>query len=240
MENYNCRYTRNIGVAAIGEEGQRRLRSGRVFVLGCGALGSVVAAYLTGAGVGSLTIADFDTISLSNLQRQVFYRTDQCGQSKLHTLAAHLRALNPEVDLHTVERRVECADLEALLDGVDLMVDASDNPQTKYMTDSVCRRLGVPYVLGGVSGMQGQVLTWLPGYPGYSDFFPDGDMAAGAPKGVLGPTPGTVASVQCAEALKYLAGIREGLLSGRLLLIDLLSMRFNEIKFDNFSKPECK
>lgn len=227
------RYARNISIEEIGLQGQERLCNSKVFILGCGALGSVVAAYLAGAGIGHITIADFDTIDISNLQRQIFYKTTQTGESKAQSLASHLRQLNPNINIQVIEKFIRPSDLEELLPGHDIMIDASDNPSTKYMTDNVSRRLEIPYILGGVLATRGQVMTWIPGTTPYSDFFPESDPEATpcSMAGVLGPAAGIIASIQAAEAIKFIAKSGK-LLTNRLLLIDTLTLQFSEICTD--------
>ena len=227
------RYARNISVEAVGQEGQRRLLDATVFVLGCGALGSVVASYLAGAGVGRLVIADFDTIDVSNLQRQTHYCEAEAGQSKVETLATRLRALNSEIEIQTVNRLITPALARELFADSDFIVDASDNPDTKYMIDSVCGDLGKPYVIAGVLGLGGQVMTHVEGTARYCDFFPESAGSTGYTPcsigGIIGPVAGIIGSIQALEAIKYLTGAGE-LLTNRLLIIDGEPLRFTQFQ----------
>lgn len=225
------RYSRNISVEGIGEEGQLQLLGARVFVLGCGALGSVAAAYLAGAGVGHITIADFDTVDISNLQRQLTFSEQDAGRKKASALEARLRQINSEVEIDSVDTLITPAKAEELFSRCDFILDASDNPDTKYMTDSVCRRLGLPYSIAGVLGLRGQVMTHVKGTAGYSDFFPESAGAGYTPcsiGGVLGPLTGIIGSIQALECIKYITKTGS-LLTDRLLLIDGRNMKFSEI-----------
>ncbi|MCM1293423.1 MAG: HesA/MoeB/ThiF family protein [Bacteroides sp.] len=225
------RYARNISVAPIGAEGQRRLLESSVFVLGAGALGSVVASYLVGAGVGRVIIADYDTIDISNLQRQIQYTEADAGRSKVLTLADRLRGLNSDVDVVAIEELVTPARAEALFAGNDFIIDASDNPDTKYMVDRVCHRLGLPYCIAGVLAMRGQVMTHVPGSTRYSDLFPESAGSGYTPcriGGIIGPMAGMAGSIQALEAIKYLTGAGQ-LLTDRLLIIDGENMTFTTL-----------
>lgn len=227
------RYARNIQVSGIGIEGQQKLLTSRVLILGCGALGSVVGAYLAGAGVGALTLVDFDTVDVSNLQRQFLFRERDAGRSKARMLAERLSERNSGVDIRVEERRIETSDARTLFPGHDFIVEATDNADTKYMVDSVCAELGLPYALGGVSEMRGQLMTHVPGSAHYVDFFPE--SGAGEPacmvRGVIGPMPGMVGSMLALEAIKFLTGSGR-LLTDRLLVIDGRTMQFVELKME--------
>lgn len=216
------RYARNISVSSIGIEGQQRLLDASVCVLGCGALGSVAASYLAGAGVGRITIVDFDTIDISNLQRQTHYATSQAGESKARTLAAHLRDLNPDVDIHVCETMVTHSNARDIFAGHDFIIDASDNPDTKYLTDEICAELQLPYSLAGVQSMHAQLMTCVPGSTRYSDIFPQSAGAGFTPcsiAGVLGPVAGIAACIQALEAIKHITGAGQ-LLTDKLLVAD--------------------
>ncbi len=224
------RYARNISVASIGQQGQRRLLDSTVFLLGCGALGSVVGSYLAGAGVGRLIVADFDTIDITNLQRQVHYREADAGLPKAETLAARLRALNASIVVEPVNQLITPDAARRLFADCDFIVDASDNPDTKYMIDSVCSELHKPYSIAGVLGLGGQVMTHVEGSSRYCDFFPDSAGAGFTPcsiGGIIGPVAGIIGSLQALEAIKFLTGAGE-LLTDRLLVFDGETLRFSE------------
>lgn len=222
------RYARNISVDSIGVEGQSRLLRARVFVLGCGALGSVVATYLAGAGVGRIILADFDTIDISNLQRQTHYCESEAGLSKVAVLARKLRELNSTIEVDEVEKLITPDRARLLFADCDFIVDASDNPDTKYMVDSVCAELRKPYSVAGVLGLRGQVMTHVEGTARYCDFFPESAGAGYTPcsvGGIVGPVAGVIASVQALEAIKYIAGAGS-LLTDSLLTFDGATMQF--------------
>ena len=232
------RYLRNINV--IGSEGQKRLSEADVFIIGCGALGGQVAMLLAVAGVGHIGIADFDTVDVTNLQRQLFFEESDAGCRKSETLARRMRALNSgiRVDVHVEMLRDSNAD--RLLDGYGFVVDATDNPASKYMIDDICLRLGLPACIGGVAGWRGQV-TCVRGKTGeenvsmrFADYFPrpygDPEMLPCMIEGVMGPAASVIASVQAAEVLKYLSGNGEPAFN-RLFTIDLATLRTDLLEF---------
>lgn len=227
------RYARQTVLADIGTEGQRRLLSASVGVVGCGALGSMVAMQLAGAGVGRIGICDFDTIDVSNLQRQLFFATGQCGQSKALVLAERMRALNPGVAVEPSTSFLTAATARQWLSQFDFIVEATDNASTKYLVDKVCDEIDKPCCIGGVWQFSGQVSTFLPGGVRYGDIFPeaaDESMTPCSAGGVIGGAAGVVASVQSVEAIKYLAEAGSPL-SGRMLMFDLLKGDFNTLTF---------
>lgn len=225
------RYARNIVVPAVGREGQARLLEAKVMMVGCGALGSVVASYLAGAGVGTLHLADFDTIDISNLQRQTRYGEEDAGKSKVETLAAGLRGLNSDVNISAYNGLITRDVARRLFAAVDFVVDATDNPDTKYMIDEVCVELGKPYSMGGVLAFGGQVMTHVEGTARYSDFFPQQSSGGFTPcsvGGIIGPVAGVIGSIQALEVIKYFTGAGN-LLTDRLLYFDGLKLRFLEL-----------
>lgn len=220
----SIRHSRLAAVEGMGDEGVARLNEGKVFVIGCGALGSLCAMYLAASGVGTVGIADFDTIDISNLQRQLFFDEMTLGQPKCAVLASKMRAINSDI------RVVECPGMinekmaAGIFAGYDFIIDGSDNPATKLMTARVCESIDKPYCIGGVREMSGQAMSWSPGHAGYAEIFGDTAPCSGftpcSVGGVLGPAAGIVASVQAAEALKYLSGAGQNLFD-RLLTFDL-------------------
>lgn len=228
------RYIRNIQLPEIGEAGQRRLLASSVLVLGAGALGTVASMYLAASGVGRIKVVDFDNIDITNLQRQLSYSEADLGKSKVITLTERLRAINSEIKVQAVNQFVKPDDLANLMQDSDLVLECSDNPDTKYAVTSAAEAQEIPYVLGGVAQWRGQVMDWAPGHARYSDFFPVGADSNGYTPcsigGVFGPAPGIVASIQAAEAIKLLTGAGVPLLD-RLLLIDTLKMTFRTISY---------
>ena len=218
------RYSRLAAIPSFGEEGVRKLRESRVLVIGCGALGSHCAMGLAASGIGNICIADFDTIDLSNLQRQLFFDEQTLGKSKCGTLASRMHALNSEVIINQYDCMINEKSAFETFANYDFIIDGSDNPATKLMTSKVCERLGKPYCIGGVKEFSGQVMSWEPGHCGYSELFGDTPGCTGilpcSVAGVLGPAAGVTASIQASEAIKHLAGCGK-MLYDKLFTFDL-------------------
>lgn len=233
MDNENrIRYARTIALPQIGDQGQQRLLEARVLIVGAGALGSAAALQLAAAGVGMLRIVDFDTVGLSNLPRQTAYTTGDLGKPKVTALAARLRDANPGVTVEPVEGLATGANFPDLAQGMDLVVEGSDNPATKYMVARKAREAGLTVVLAGVNGFDGQLMTFGPDdSPRYDDIFPEpASTSATCALGttcsqgaVYSPLPVILGTLQAAEAIKTLTGAGDTL-RGRLLLLDLLHM----------------
>lgn len=211
----------------IGKEGQQRLLKASVTIVGAGALGSVCAMYLAASGVGHIRLIDFDTIDLSNLQRQLSFVTADCGMPKAQTCAERIRAINPEVEVEVVNAMLTRSNIAGLLEGSRLVMEGSDNPSTKYLVTDTAVAMGIPYVLGGVAQWQGQLHCWAPRHRSYRDLFPESACEGGylpcSVGGVLGPLPGVIGSMMACEAIKILAPAGEPLYD-RLLTIDTLNM----------------
>ena len=222
-----ARYARHFALKGFGPAAQEKLKQGRVLVVGAGGLGCPALLYLAAAGVGRIEIMDADKVDVSNLQRQVLYRTQDAGKSKALTAASRLRDLNPQLEVVPIEARF-CRDnaLERLK-GVDVVLDGSDNFATRYLVNDACVLAGKPFVYGAVQGFEGQVsvFNWKGG-PTYRCLFPEppepGSVPNCAEAGVLGVLPGLIGTLQATEVVKLLTGIGEPL-SGRLLLWNALS-----------------
>lgn len=225
------KYTPQKRLKEIGEEGQKKLSEAKILIVGCGALGSPVAMYLAGAGVGNIFIADFDTLDASNLHRQVFYREEEVGLGKAEILRQRMVGLNSEVAVSVVPRLITPTLLESLDVDIDVIVDAADNPSTTYLLDSYCRMRNIPLVIGGVSGWDLQVFCAIPGSFSYADVFPRPDDSSGilpcSIAGIVGPCAGAAASIQAAEVIKIVTGC--GSSKSFLLTGNLLSSEFNRI-----------
>lgn len=235
------RYGRHLALPEIGETGQRRLKASSVLVVGAGGLGSPAALYLAAAGVGRLTICDFDVVDASNLQRQVLFGTADVGHAKVEAAAERLRALNPHVAVATVPDRVSSSNAQSLVDGHDVVVDGSDNFGTRYLVSDACVLAAKPYVYGSIFRFEGQASVFhAPAGPCYRCLFPEpppeGLVPNCAQAGVLGALAGLVGSIQAAEAVKCLLGAGSTL-AGRLLLVDLLAATFREVRLRR--DPEC-
>lgn len=236
------RYSRHILLDALGIEGQERILRSRVLVLGAGGLGSPAALYLASAGVGTLVLADGDTVDTTNLQRQILHTDARVGQLKALSGQIALAAVNPETRVIPVTERLEGTALEAQVAGADLVLDCSDNFATRHALNLACVRHRKPLVSGAAVRFDGQVSVYdlsRPESPCYYCLFPEGEEVEEtrcAVMGVFAPLTGIVGSLQASEALKLLAGIGEALV-GRLLLVDALSQTWRTVKFRK--DPAC-
>jgi molybdopterin-synthase adenylyltransferase len=220
------RYSRQLVLPEWSEAAQLALRQASVLVVGAGALGSPVASYLAGAGVGRLGIVDSDAVELSNLHRQTLHFTPDLGVPKAESAAAKLRFLNPEIVVDAYQARFA----PAMLEGADLVVDCSDSFATRYEVNAACCAARTPLVEGGVVGLSGLVMSIRPGASAcYRCAFPEPPPPGAAPTcaeaGVLGPAAGVIGSLQALEALKLLAGL-EGALLDAFLQVDLYDSGF--------------
>jgi molybdopterin-synthase adenylyltransferase len=228
------RYARHVMLDAIGVEGQRRLLASHALVIGAGGLGSPAALYLATAGVGRLTVVDHDTVDLSNLQRQIAHNLSRVGQPKAESVAQSVRAINPDVMVCARMQRADAAGLARWLPDVDVVLDCSDNFRTRHLVNAACVKHRKPLVSGAAIGFDGQVSVYdtrQPGAPCYACLFPPEaafEDVACSTMGVLAPLVGIIGSVQAAEALKLLTGAGTPL-AGRLLMLDGLAMRWDEI-----------
>jgi adenylyltransferase/sulfurtransferase len=235
------RYSRHLLLPEVGLEGQRRLKAARVLLIGAGGLGSPAALYLAAAGVGTIGLVDFDTVDLSNLQRQVLHGTGAVGRPKLDSATARLRDLNPAVTIEPFPVRLSSANAMEILRGFDVIVDGSDNFPTRYLVNDACVLLGKPLVYGSIFRFDGQVSVFDaargPCYRClYADPPPPGLVPSCAEGGVLGVLPGIVGSLQALEAIKLILGAGDTLV-GRLLLVDALRVRFRELELRK--DPDC-
>ena len=239
------RYARQLAIPAIGEPGQRRLLAGRVVLVGAGGLGSPAALYLAAAGVGHLTIVDDDTVSRSNLHRQILHADDATGQPKVDSARNRLQALNPSVEIATHRVRLASDNVASLFDGHDLVIDGSDNFDTRYLVNDACIAIGIPDVHGSVFRHEGQVTVFWPGSdapaaPCYRCLYPEPPPPELAPScaeaGVLGVLPGIIGLLQATEALKLLLGLGDPLI-GRLLHYDALRANFTSYRIE--AEPDC-
>jgi len=235
------RYSRHLLLPEVGVEGQLRLRSARVAIVGLGGLGSPLGLYLAAAGVGTLRLIEDDRVDASNLQRQVLYATGDVGRFKLEAAAERLAGVNPLVRLERTPERLTARNAVELLARADVVCDGSDNFPTRYLLNDACVKLGLPSVYGSILRFAGQVsVFWGARGPCYRCLFPQAPPAGAVPScgeaGVLGVLPGVVGALQATEALKLLLGIGEPLL-GRLLLFDALRGRFRELALRK--SPDC-
>jgi molybdopterin/thiamine biosynthesis adenylyltransferase len=220
------RYSRQLVLPEWSELAQLALRDASVLVIGAGALGSPVALYLAGAGVGRLGIVDSDTVEISNLHRQQLHYTPDAGVPKVESAASKLRFLNPEIAVEPYQVRVDAANARGLVEGQDLVVDCSDSFATRYAVNAACCEAGIDLVEGGVTGWSGLVMTVRPGRSAcYRCAFPEAPENAQscAEAGILGPAAGVVGSLQALEALKLLTGTAPPL-TDAFLTVDLATL----------------
>lgn len=225
------RYDRQILLPEIGEEGQEKLKAAKVLIVGVGGLGSPIALYLAGAGVGTIGLVDDDVVSISNLQRQVLYSEEELGDFKAVCAAMRLTALNSEIKINSCPGRLSKENAQELINAYDIIVDGCDNFATRYLINDSCMALGKPYVYGAISGFEGQVSVFNYGDnpKNYRDLYPDEEEMLRLPppsKGVMGVTPAITGSVQATEVLKIICGFGE-VLAGKLWTIDLRTWQSN-------------
>lgn len=241
--DYAERYMRQMQLPQVGSEGQARLASASVVVLGAGGLGAPALLYLAAAGVGRIRVIDDDRIERSNLHRQVIHADARVGLAKTDSARISLLALNPRIDIETCCEHLVESNAEALLGGHDVIVDGADNFATRYRVSAASVRLRIPMVYGAVERFSGQASVFDPRdacSPCYRCLLPQAPTGAAAPNcseaGVLGVLPGMIGLIQATETLKLLLGIGQPL-TGRLLNFDALSMRFRELKLPR--NPDC-
>ena len=236
------RYARHIMLRELGGPGQRALRRARVLVIGAGGLGAPVLQYLTAAGVGLIGVIDDDTVSLSNLQRQVIFGTDDIDRPKVFAARDAMARLNPHVAVRCYNRRLTPDIAADLVGEYDLVIDGSDNFATRDMVNRACVAAGVPLVSGAIAQWEGQVGVYAPsrGGPCYACVFSQAPAPGSAPScaeaGVIGPLPGLVGSLMAAEAMKLIAGAGTPLL-GRLMIFDTLDGESRRITAPR--RPDC-
>ena len=235
------RYSRHLVLPEVGTEGQLRLKHGAALVVGAGGLGSPAALYLAAAGVGRIGIVEFDVVEESNLQRQILHDTGWVGRPKLDSAEARLRALNPQVRVEAHAAALTRDNALEILSGYDVVLDGTDNFETRYLTNDACYFLGKPNVYGSIYRFEGQAsVFWAGRGPCYRCLYaeppPPGLVPSCAEGGVLGVLPGIIGAIQATEAIKILLGAGETLV-GRLLLYDALAMRFDEVKLSR--DPAC-
>lgn len=240
----NCsRYSRHLLLEGFGEEGQARLMASKVLIVGAGGLGSPCAMYLTAAGVGTIGIADADTVSLSNLQRQVIHFTDDVGRAKVESAADKMRKLNPGTEVRTYETFLTEDNALDIISPYDFVLDCTDSFASKYLVNDACVLGDKPFCCGGVLRYGGQVMTHVPGSACYRCLFPtppeENSVETCATVGVLSSAVGIMGCIQASEALKYLSG-GGTLLTDRLLSFDTWKMEFSEMRFSKDDNcPVC-
>ena len=237
------RYSRHMVLSQIGLEGQRRLLAARALIVGVGGLGSPIAMYLAASGVGQLVLADFDVVELSNLQRQILHTTDDIGRAKVESGEETLKALNPDVEIATINRVFDEDDdeLRSEVEKADVVVDGTDNFETRFALNRACVATKTPLVSGAALRTDGQVTVFDPRDPEspcYRCLYTEesGEGEACSDVGVFSPLLGIIGSIEAAEAIKILIGAGDTL-TGRVVVIDVMSMEWRALKLKK--DPAC-
>ena len=236
------RYSRHILLAEFPQEGQQRLRDAHALVIGAGGLGCPAALYLAASGIGRMTIADPDNVDLTNLQRQILYRTDSVGMPKVDAARATLAAVNPEVGLIMLRKRLGAEDLRELVADADVVLDCSDNFATRHAVNRACVAQATPLVSGAAIRFDAQLMVFdlrKPGAPCYACLFPEeGEVeeVQCSVMGVLAPMVGAIGALQAMEALKIVAGVGAAG-GGKLLLLDAKSNDWRSVRVAK--DPRC-
>ncbi len=244
------RYIRQMRYPPFGEQGQKRLAEGRALVCGCGALGSVAANTLVRAGVGSVRIVDRDFVETSNLQRQVLFTEDDVARHipKAVAAAERLRAVNSQVEIEPVVADLDNTNVRKLCEGVDVVVDGTDNFETRFLLNDMAVKHGLPWIYGGCIGAEGQTMTILPGETAclrclMHECPPPGSTPTCDTAGILGPIVGVIASIEAIEAMKILSGNQETI-SRSLTVFELWNNRIRQVDVsslrDQVDCPTCK
>ena len=236
-----ARYSRHLIMPEVALEGQKKLKSARVLIIGAGGLGSPLALYLAAAGIGTLGIVDFDVVDESNLQRQIIHGTSDVGRKKMESARDRIEDINPNVEVETYEEALSSENALEIFADYDVIVDGTDNFPTRYLVNDACVLLNKPNVYGSIFRFEGQAsVFYAEEGPCYRCLYPEppppGLVPSCAEGGVLGILPGAIGTIQATETAKLLLGIGEPLI-GRLLLYDALNMRFREMKLRK--DPNC-
>ena len=232
------RYARHILLKEVGGPGQQRLKAATAAIVGAGGLGAPAALYLAAAGVGRLRLIDHDTVALSNLQRQIIFRSADAGAPKVEAAARTLAALNPHVEVELRNERLEDSNAQAIFQGADLILDGADNFATRFAVNAACHALRIPLVSGAVGRWNGQVSVFMPGGPCYRCLVPEAPPEAEtcAQVGIVGALPGVIGSMMALEAIKHIAEAGETL-AGRVLLYDGLAATARTVALKR--DPQC-
>ena len=230
------RYSRHIILEQVGGKGQQKILNAKVLIIGTGGLGSPAAMYLAAAGVGTIGLVDFDTVDLSNLQRQIIHQTKDLGKEKIESGKETITGINPDVQVKTYNELVNASNIADIIKDADydFIIDGTDNFPAKFLINDACVLLKKPFSHAGIIRFQGQTMTYVPNKsPCYRCVFPEMPPKDAVPTcrqaGVLGVMGGVIGTLQATEALKYILGVGE-LLTGFLLTYDALSMTFRKIK----------
>ena len=239
------RYSRHITLKEIGVKGQKKLLAAKVLIIGAGGLGAPAAMYLTAAGVGTIGIADCDSVELSNLQRQIIHTTHDIGKPKVQSAAETIRSLNPDVEVITYHEYVNSKNIAAMIAEYDFVIDGADNFPTKFLINDACVLGHKPFCHAGILRFEGQLMTYVPDVsPCYRCVFeappPKDAVPSCREAGVIGAMAGIIGAMQALEAVKYITGQGE-LLTGSMLVFDGLKMEWRKVKLPkrNLHCPIC-
>jgi adenylyltransferase/sulfurtransferase len=235
-EDELARYDRQIMIKGIGKDGQEKLKKARVFIAGAGGLGSPISIYLAIAGVGTIRIADHDTVELSNLNRQILHGNGDVGERKIDSAAQKLKNLNKDVTVEAVAEMITEENVSRLAGDCDLIVDATDNFPTRYVLNRAAIEKNIPFFHGAVYGFEGRAMTVIPGKAACLWCIYQGRVTEGKFP-IIGVAPAVIGCLQATEVIKYLTGIGE-ILTNQLLMYDGLNLEFTklEVKRD----PNCQ
>lgn len=236
-KNDLIRYQRQILYSGFGEEGQNKLKCSHVVVAGMGGLGSLASIYLACAGVGRITIVDYDFVELSNLNRQILYWDEDMGEKKVFSAARKLAKLNPSIEVTPVCDKITEDNVKGIIKGANAVIDGMDNFETRFIINSACVSEGIPFIHGAIHGLTGEITTIIPGKTAcLACIFPDvpqGDMVLP----VFGVTPALIASLQVMETIKLLANIA-GLLTNKMLYVSGETMEFIHVNITK--RSDCR
>jgi len=240
-EAQSNRYKRNIMLPDVGIKGQEKLLASKVLLVGAGGLGSPASLYLTAAGVGTLGLMDGDSVDITNLQRQILYKTKDIGYGKADTATQYLKALNPNVTINTYSERLTTTNAQEIIATYDFVLDCTDNYASKFLITDACHLANTPYSHAGISQFTGQLMTVLPGETAcfrclFQEPPPEDLVPPPSATGVMGVLPGVIGSLQATEALKFLLGIGDSL-TNTLMTYDALTMNIRKMKLNR--NPLC-
>ena len=227
------RYSRHIKLPGFGTEGQQKLKTARVLIIGVGGLGSPAALYLAAAGVGTIALMDGDKVSLSNLQRQILHATPDVDRAKTLSASEKLQALNPHICVETIDEMLSPANAQQTIAAYDFIIDATDSLEVKYLINDTCVALGKPYSHAALLQYEGHLFTYVPGTADLRTIFGSPIEGEGGGQcsqaGVLGAAAGVLGTLQAVESIKHITGIGQ-LFTNRMLTFDALTLAFREIE----------
>lgn len=240
-EKEKNRYKRHLMLPQVYAEGQEKIKNSKVLIVGAGGLGCPVAMELCCAGVGTIGLVDFDVVDISNLQRQLLYTEEDIGKSKVQMAKKHLKAMNSDVNIICIEDKLDGTNVTEIFEKYDIIVDATDNFEARYIISDCCVKLNKPHIYGAIYEFFGQVAVLGGDGPCLRCLNPEppkqGEVIEAKDVGVFGAIPGVIGSLQACEVLKTIIGAGKSL-KGRMIFIDMLNMAFDEVEIPKY--PKCK